>query len=399
MSEKSPITARPHIPQALRAIREHRGFALSTVGTQTEIDPDLIVSFEEGQEAPSSDELKRLANAYSVSYLNLLRGKLDLAKETLIDFRTLSNSPAKISSDGLDKVTLFRRAVELLSSRVRRFTEFPLYKEFSLSDDPREVAAEIQKIFPINREIQRQAARPISLYGYLRAMFEVNGVPIYQDRANISDFRGLVISKRDEYSAVFINGGDLSDGAKAFTLIHELAHLCIGETGLSDPYSFETGDIEERYCNQVAAEFLAPPDIILNAHKLAQKSIDFPVPHIESITRRTGISQYMAAIRLVELGLAPSNFVNSWKRDANAKWGTLPDFRNFGRTPKGSVQRYNRAVNKIGIAFTLALHEGVKEGKLSELHIREYFGVNPEYLDGMLIEARERINLMRSAQG
>ncbi|MEZ4272118.1 MAG: ImmA/IrrE family metallo-endopeptidase [Myxococcota bacterium] len=48
-----------------------------------------------------------------------------------------------------------------------------------------------------------------------------------------------------------------------FTLAHELAHLWLGQTALSDvgPMAFPTRDIE-KWCNNVAAELLVPMDVI-----------------------------------------------------------------------------------------------------------------------------------------
>ncbi len=72
---------------------------------------------------------------------------------------------------------------------------------------------------------------------------------------SVKEFRGFAIV--DSLApVVFINGRD-AVVASVFTLVHELAHVWLGQSGVSD-LATQAAKGVERVCNQVAAEVLVP---------------------------------------------------------------------------------------------------------------------------------------------
>lgn len=82
-----------------------------------------------------------------------------------------------------------------------------------------------------------------------------------QRKLNLLEFRGFSIP--DDYAPlVFINGAD-SYEAQLFTIAHELAHIWIGQEGLSEPDSIHIPQHQtEAWCNRVASEVLTPSQIL-----------------------------------------------------------------------------------------------------------------------------------------
>lgn len=188
------------------------------------------------------------------------------------DYRTIGDRPAAevTSADLLDTLYTCQARQEWYRDSQLLNGERPL--EFiatvTTASDPRQVAATMRDVLGWTSETRSRLRSWDGALTQLRENAEAIGVLVMisgiagsntQRKLDPEEFRGFALT--DPYAAlVFINGAD-SKAAQVFTLAHELAHLWLGSTALSDvaPESTRSFD-DERWCNQVAAELLVPMD-------------------------------------------------------------------------------------------------------------------------------------------
>ena len=166
------------------------------------------------------------------------------------------------------------------------------------------------------------------------------------------EFQGFALV--DEYAPlVFVNSADYIS-AQMFTLAHEVAHLFIGETGLT---LFErlvpSGHETERYSNQVAAEFLVPKEELEDFWP-SVRNLDNP---FRAISRRFKVSAIVAARRALDLGLIDRNTFFEFYRD-NRHQGQGGRFTGEGGN-FWNIQKW-----RIGPRFAGAVARAAGEGSL-----------------------------------
>jgi Zn-dependent peptidase ImmA (M78 family) len=121
---------------------------------------------------------------------------------------------------------------------------------------------------PFDQATRNRSASPDNLFRELRTRSEKAGIFVLlvgdlgSHHSAISEgvFRGLAIA--DSVAPFVIINDQDAKSARTFTLIHELAHIWLGETGISGtPEAVVTSTPRgrtEQFCNDVAGEFLLP---------------------------------------------------------------------------------------------------------------------------------------------
>ena len=182
------------------------------------------------------------------------------------DFRAVV-APVALSRDFFDVFDDVRYKQDWYRDYLEGIGAAPLEfvgKFMSGRTDVRRVACDIRQALRLD-EVDREHLRsPDDLYAALVERCERLGILVFKNGIvgnnthrplSVDEFRGFVLS--DPLApVVFINGAD-APAAWAFTLAHELAHIWLGDSGISDAQP-NTGNAKEALCNAVAAEVLVP---------------------------------------------------------------------------------------------------------------------------------------------
>lgn len=232
--------------------------------------------FEEWEERTSQPTLRQLedfarATHTPIGFLFLQQPPDE--KVPIPDFRTIGGKAVgRPSPDLLDTIYICQQRQEWFTDFSRLMREEPLafVGSANVTDNVVDAAARIRAALRFDVEEQRKSPtwtealrRFIERADSLGVLVMVNGVVGNNNRRKLDpeEFRGFALS--DPFAPlIFINGAD-TKSAQMFTLAHELAHLWLGATALSDnsPISTPTNRVEQ-WCNKVAAELLVPLALI-----------------------------------------------------------------------------------------------------------------------------------------
>ena len=256
-------------PELLRWARERSGLDIPAL---TRRFPHLD-SWERGEAHPTLKQLEGFAKFTHTPVGYLFLSEPPVEHVPIPDFRTIGNErTGRPSPDLLDTIYLCQQRQEWYRNHARSMGEVSLtfVGSVQVTGDVVRTAALIRTALGFDVEERRRMPtwtdalrRFLEQADALGVLVMVSGVVGSNNRRQLDpqEFRGFALS--DHLAPlVFINGAD-TKAAQMFTLAHELAHIWLGQSAVSDAEASVVPEHDvERWCNQVAAELLVPLDVL-----------------------------------------------------------------------------------------------------------------------------------------
>jgi Zn-dependent peptidase ImmA (M78 family) len=276
-----------------------------------------------GDEHPTLKQIEAFARATHAPIGYFFLAAPPIEPVPIPDFRTIADQRLRRPSpDLLDTVYLCQQRQEWYRDFCRLVGEprCQFVGSVRVSDDIVTTAARIRHALSFDVEERRALPtwtdalrRFIEQADAAGVMVMCSGVVHNNNRRRLDpeEFRGFALS--DEFAPlVFINGAD-TKAAQMFTLAHELAHIWLGMSAVSDAQALRVPDHEiERWCNRVAAELLVPLEVM---RAELQQSEDLS-QEVSRLARRFKVSTLVILRRIHDAGaLSRDAFWRAYARE------------------------------------------------------------------------------------
>lgn len=292
-------------PELLRWARERAGLDFEQLTRRFA----KIEAWERGEMHPTLKQLEGFAKATHTPVGYLFLHEPPVEQVPIPDFRTMPQARlGRPSPDLLDTIYLCQQRQDWYRDFARSQGEEPLAFVGSVQPaaDVVETATRIRVELGFDVEERRRLStwadalrRFIEQVDALGILIMVSGVVGSNNRRHLNpeEFRGFALA--DPLAPlVFINGAD-SKAAQMFTLAHELAHIWLGQSAVSNAVAVSVPDHRiEQWCNQVAAELLVPLAMLRGEYD-RNAELQFEV---DRLARRFKVSTLVILRRIHDVG-------------------------------------------------------------------------------------------------
>lgn len=282
---------------------------------------EKLNAYESGNKEPSRSLLLKMSKQYHLPLLTFYLDKPPSIGDRGEDFRTLPAHFREIENVNVDVLI---RDIKARQSTIRETlidadeeNHLEFIGKHTVNDSIESIVKTIREELNINVQDYRTKSSYKEAFRYLREKVESRGIFVllkgnlgsYHSNISVSIFRGFALAD-DIAPFIVINDQD-AESAWSFTLMHEIAHLILGKTGISGLYS----DKEiEKLCNSIASELLLP-EIEFKKFMILDYNINNMRDNISSYAFLQKLSSTHIAYRLYKRG-----DIN------NLLWESLQDF-------------------------------------------------------------------------
>jgi Zn-dependent peptidase ImmA (M78 family) len=320
-----------------------------------------IEAWTKGEKLPTVKQLENFTHKVHVPFGYMFLPNPPEEKIPLPFFRTAKNtSTNKVSLNVYHTIQIIQDRQNWLTEYLEEldFPELEFVGKFSFEDDYKKIVNDIRTILGVDLNWASKHNKWEDALDYLTNQIEEAGIIVTFNGIvgtnthrviEVNECRGFVIVN-NKAPFLFVNSAD-AKAAQMFTLIHELAHVWLGESaGFDNQNLLPANNPIEILCDKVAAEFLVPEVHFLQKWKTTK---DF-----KYLSRIFKVSPIVIGRRALDLKLITLNdflsFYNAYMLEYKQKKDNQSSGGNF----------YATARKRVSLRFAAFVNNAVKDNKL-----------------------------------
>jgi Zn-dependent peptidase ImmA (M78 family)/transcriptional regulator with XRE-family HTH domain len=341
----------------LKWARDERAYSIQEAAELIGISVSELNALELGEALPNITLFRRIADKYHYPYATLAMPEPLPPLQPPKDFRTFAGREPTTSPETMlafEEAIETQGAIAELADVEPALYKKPVLPSASLTSKVAELAKRERTYLGVSDTVQLQRWKDRrTAYKGLREAIESRGVFVFEKDMPTTDCRGFSVYEPVGIPIIIISKNEETPQAKLFTLLHEYAHLLLRDSGLCDEDRKSKSPVE-RFCNQFAASFLMPAQLIQRElTPILQRGKPVDAETVRHLARRLRVSQESLALRLEELGYAKRGFYDWWK--AHAVSDAIPR-----STKKPIVTWERRKLAEWGLRYPSVVIEAVK---------------------------------------
>lgn len=296
--------------------RKRAGISVDQLANDLKVNAGNVAAWEKGSQKPSFSKAGDIAKRLRIPFGYLFLSEAPPDEVPLPDFRTETGRRPEHPSLDLTEVvqnTLLKQQWYSDYLRESNGARLKFVGSARIGGNVAETATDIRKWLGLNQQMRdRCSSWEKFKVEFIRNVEEL-GILVMRSGVSTSNLRPLSIHEFRGFAIVdslapviFINARD-AKSAQTFTLAHELVHIWLGESGVSNPNPQKRSADElnaiEQFCNRVAAELLVPA-VAVSQMWDKQKHLD---QNIRKLVRIYRVSRYVVARQAYELDKIAEN--------------------------------------------------------------------------------------------
>lgn len=370
-------------PEVFRWLKNSSGWKDNELAKRLKTTENTIKKIETGEKDPTLRQLRELSTIFKRPIASFMLSKPKAEKPKPKDYRLL---PEK--KNQFDKKTLFAlrkaRHLQSLAKELSLNINYEIkakLKKAKLSDKPESIASYYRELFEITEEKQRKFRDAYKFFHHLRDILEELNIYVFQFSMPVEDARGFVLSDEEPH-VIGVNTKDTIE-ARLFSLMHEFAHILLGESVIDMPDPFlSSRDKIEKWCNEFSASFLLPKSIAINLFESNKNNLT------SKATLKTISNKYKVSKAMLLVNMNRFNYISNQdlRKILDIKPKEKKDKKSSGG---GGIPSDKKRLSEVGNKFVSLVANNFDKEKITYTDALNYLSIKSKKFNKLLSQAKK----------